>query len=170
MNPYFEPILSGICGTDLKTARDATVRARLVLERDARGYWDSVMESFPQPGLYEQTFSDEDMRFFVLKLASLCQDESLADELRQSIISALCVSHRLELLTFFVDLLKRASDFKLACETTDVLYAIAFFREDRGFLKERASSLREIVEKLKAVEFHDETARIAKQKILENLT
>lgn len=169
MNPSLQLVLDEIRSPDIRTARNAVVRARLVLEHDVRGYWDSVIEGFPQPGLYDQVFTDADIAEVIGELAILSQDSSVPHELRESTISALCASNRLETFTFFVRLLNESEDFRTLCETTDVLLSIAFFRDDQEFFRQRAAELRGIVDKLKGIEFTDETARIAKQRLLAHL-
>ena len=170
MNPSLSQILSEIKDSDIHKARNATVRATLVLERDVRGYWDREMiEGSPQPGLYDQIFTDEDMAAFIKELAIFSQDSSLAQELRESTISALCVSNRLEVFSFFVELLKRSENFKSLCETTDILYRIAFIRDEKEFYLQRTDDLREIITKLKGMDFTDDTAKIAKQHLFAKL-
>ena len=169
MNPALKQILSEIRDSDIHKARDAVVRARLVLERDARGYWDPIIEGFPQPGLYEQVFTDGDIAALIKELAIFSRDSSLLQELRESIISALCTSNRLEVFSLFVGWLKRSENFKGLCETTDILFKIAFIREEKEFYLQRADDLREIITKLKGMDFTDDTAKIAKQHLFANM-
>ena len=89
MNSALKIISDEIRGSDICSARSATVRATLVLEHDARGHWDSAMTAgFPQSSLYDQVFTDADIADFIHELASLSQDDSVPHELMNSTISA----------------------------------------------------------------------------------
>jgi len=169
MSRAIEELLSDVASAESTSARNAIVRASLILEWDTQGRLDtSVAEGFPQPGLYEAAPTDADVIGLIRGLAQYVENPSFSDELRQSILWALSKSGRIEAFNVFAKLLDQASNLKALCEGTDLLQSVADFLEDPGARHNYAKTLADVVHRLRSIALSNPSAEAARKRIVAN--
>jgi|SRR4051812_38056736 hypothetical protein len=95
-----EPIpilIRDLTSDDIRQARDAAVRAMLLLEWDAQGFLDkSASVGFPQQGLYDFRPTSRNVLDLINGIKELLANAKLPEEIQRSILWALSKSNRQE--------------------------------------------------------------------------
>jgi hypothetical protein len=170
LNLHLKQILEDVGSTDVCKARDATVRATLVLERDHRGYWDRIAEAFPQAGLYEDVHKPTDIDAFIAELGQLARKPGIPNEVRLSIIAALAKTRRPSVFLALQQILDESQDFHYLCEHTDALETIGSFIKDDSLKQDYAAKLSSLAPRLLRLTLADVMAEEARRLIIDAKT